>query len=319
VTGGKEEPAMAVHVVTGAFGFSGRAIAARLLDHGHTVRTLTNSPDRSHPFGDRVRVFPMDFANPGALESALDGADVLHNTYWVRFNHRDFGHASAVENTIRLFDAARRSGVRRVVHTSITNPSIDSPLEYFSGKAELEQALVESGLPHSILRPAVLFGPGGILVNNIAWALRRLPVFGVFGDGSYRLQPIHVDDFADLAVEHAERSGDIVIDAIGPETFTFRSLVETIGRAIGRPRKIISVSPRLGFLVASLIGRVTNDVFLTREEIDGLMQNLLWTKSRPTGVIRLTDWASENAHRLGRRYASELGRRRDRNCSYQTD
>jgi NADH dehydrogenase len=307
---------MTVHVVTGAYGFSGRAIAARLLDRGHTVRTLTNSPDRPHPFGDRIRVYPMDFTDPRALESALDGADVLHNTYWVRFNHQSFGHASAVKNTRRLFEAAKRSGIRRLVHTSITNPSIDSPLEYFRGKAELERALTESGLGHSILRPAVLFGPGGILVNNIAWALRRLPVFGVFGDGSYRLQPIHVDDFADLAVEHAERNDDVVVDAIGPETFTFRSLVETIGRATGRPRRIISVSPRVGFLVASLIGWATNDVFLTRAEIDGLMQNLLWTTSEPTGSVRLTDWVSDNADRLGRSYASELGRRRDRSCSY---
>ncbi len=310
---------MAVHVVTGAFGFSGRAITARLLDRGHTVRTLTNSPDRPHPFGDRVQVYPMIFTDPDALARALNGADLLYNTYWVRFNHRRFGHASAVENTIRLFEAARRSGVQRVVHTSITNPSIDSPLEYFRGKAELEQALAATGLSHSILRPAVLFGQGGILVNNIAWALRRLPVFGVFGDGNYRLQPIHVDDFADLAVEHAERSDDVVIDAIGPETFTFRSLVETIGRAIGRPRRIISVSPRIGFMVASLIGRMTNDVFLTREEIDGLMQNLLWTTSRPTGEVRLTDWATDNAQRLGSRYASELGRRRDRTCSYDAN
>ncbi len=308
---------MAIHVVTGAFGFSGRAIAARLLDQGHTVKTLTNSPDRPHPFGDRVQVFPMDFADPGALEKALNGADVLHNTYWVRFNHRGFGHASAVDNTLALFEAARRSGVRRVVHTSITNPSIDSPLEYFSGKARLEQELAETGLGYSILRPAVLFGPGGILVNNIAWALRWLPLFGVFGDGEYRLQPIHVDDFADLAVEHAEQSDDLVIDAIGPETFTFRSLVETIGRAIGKPRRIVSVSPRLGFLVASLIGRATNDVFLTRAEIDGLMQDLLWTTSKPAGSVRLTDWASDNAQRLGLRYASELGRRRDRSCSYE--
>lgn len=310
---------MAVHAVTGAFGFSGRAITARLLDQGHTVRTLTNSPGRPHPFGDRVRVFPLDFADLGALEKALDGAEALHNTYWVRFNHRGFSHASAVDNTLRLFEAARRSGVRRVVHTSITNPSIDSPLEYFSGKAKLEQALVQTGLAHSILRPAVLFGPGGILVNNIAWALRRLPVFGVFGDGNYRLQPIHVDDFAELAVEQSSQGDDVVIDAIGPETFTFRSLVETIGRAIGRPRRVISVSPRLGFLVASLIGRATNDVFLTRAEIDGLMQDLLWTTSQPTGSIRLTDWASDNAHRLGLRYASELGRRRDRSCSYETN
>ena len=186
-------------VVTGAFGYSGRYITERLLAAGDRVVTLTNSPDREDPFEGRVEVHPFDFDRPDALRQTLEGADVLVNTYWVRFNHRDFRHADAVGNTETMFGAAREAGVGRVVHVSITNPSEDSPFEYFRGKARLERALIETGLPHSIMRPAVLFGGGDILVNNIAYFLRRLRWFGVFGDGEYGIEPIHVEDFASVA------------------------------------------------------------------------------------------------------------------------
>src|SRR5687767_10955832 len=203
---------MSVHVVTGAFGYSGRYITARLLAEGRTVRTLTNSPNRPNTFGSRVEVRPLSFDDPGKLTESLRGADVLYNTYWVRFNQPGFTHAEAVTNTRRLFDAAKRAGVRRVVHVSITNPSEDSPLEYFRGKAELERSLVESALSNAILRPAVLFGGEDILINNIAWALRRFPVFAVFGSGDYKLQPIHVDDFAAIAVEQGRSGANTLVD-----------------------------------------------------------------------------------------------------------
>jgi NADH dehydrogenase len=308
---------MATYVVTGAFGYSGKYIAKRLLDEGQTVRTLTNSTQRANPFGDRIMASPFHFDDPRALAAALNGASVLINTYWVRFNHRDFTHSIAVENTLKLFSAAQEAGVGRVVHVSITNPSEDSALPYFRGKARLERALQESGLRHSILRPAVLFGHEDILINNIAWALRRLPVFGVFGRGDYRIQPIYIEDFAALAVSESRQTANRVVDAIGPETFTFRRLVEEVGRIIGKPRPILSVHPAFAHFVASIIGRVVNDVFLTREEIDGLMADLLFTSSQPTGETKLTDWARENAHSLGTRYSSELARRRNRRKAYE--
>jgi len=218
-----------------------------------------------------------------------------------------------------LFAAARAADVQRVVHVSITNPSEDSPLEYFSGKAKLERGLVESGLSHAILRPTVLFGKEDILVNNIAWALRRLPVFGVFGDGQYRLQPIHVDDLAKLAVEQGARRENCVIDAIGPETFTYRDLAGTIGRIIGRERPIVSVSPAICHLVGRMIGKIVGDVMITREEIAGLMANLLYVESPPAGQTKLTDWARERAATLGLHYTSELARRRDRRAQYASN
>jgi uncharacterized protein YbjT (DUF2867 family) len=306
-----------LHVVTGAMGYSGRYITERLLAAGHRVRTLTNSTGRENPFGTRLEIHPLAFGRPEELAASLRGAAVLYNTYWVRFNHRSFTHSEAVSNTQVLFAAAKRAGVGRIVHVSITRPSEDSPFEYFRGKAQLERALRESGVPHSILRPAVFFGGADILVNNIAWALRHLPVFGVFGSGEYRLQPIHVDDFASLAVHEGGRAENRTVDATGPETFTFRNLVECLGRITGSPRPIVSVPPSVGHLAASLLGMLLRDVLLTREEIDGLMAGLLATDAPPAGTTRLTDWATANADRLGRRYASELGRRRDRSKAYE--
>jgi nucleoside-diphosphate-sugar epimerase len=204
------------HAVTGAFGYTGKYIARRLLDKGNKVITLTNSFQRPNPFGKKVQAYPFYFYNPGKLGEIFRGVSVLYNTYWVRFNHKMFTHAEIVKNTINLFNAAKKARVEQIVHISTTNLSLESHLEYFSGKARLEQALKESAVFYSILRPTVLFGKEDILINNFAWALRRLPVFGVLGNGRYRLQPIYVDDLAELAVEQGESKEDVIINVIGP-------------------------------------------------------------------------------------------------------
>lgn len=298
-----------IHAVTGAFGYSGKYIAQRLLAEGRSVITLTNSPHRKNPFGDRLRVQPFHFDAPEKLVESLRGVSVLYNTYWVRFNHRTFTHADAVRNTETLFQAAKAAGVSRVVHVSIANPSENSPLEYYRGKARLERALVESGLSHAILRPTILFGKEDILVNNMAWALRRLPVFGVFGNGQYRLQPIYVDDLAQLAVAQGKQTSNVTINAIGPETFTYRGLVESIGKIIGKSRPILSVPPSVGYAVAWIIGKLEGDVMITRDEIKGMMADLLYVDAPPAGTTALTDWARERASTLGLHYTSELARR----------
>ncbi len=307
-----------LYIITGAFGYSGQYIARQLLDEGQRVRTLTNSIHRANPFGGQVEAHPFNFDNPDQLVESLRGASVLYNTYWVRFNYKsDFQHSAAVEHTKILFDAAKRAGVERIVHVSITNPSEDSPLEYFNGKAKLERALIESGLSYAILRPTVIFGDEDILINNIAWTLRHLPVFGVFGDGNYRLQPIFVEDLASLAVTQGELRENVIVNAIGPETFTYRDLVKDIGAIIGARRLIVGVPPWFGYAVGSLISRLQGDVFITRPEIDGLMQNLLYTKSPPAGTTKLTDWARQHRDTLGVKYANELARRKNRNKAYE--
>ena len=307
------------HAVTGAFGYSGKYIAKRLLAEGKGVVTLTNSLQRENPFGDRLCAIPFHFDDPQKLTESLQGISVLYNTYWVRFNHPSFSHADAVRNTMILFEAAKQAGVDRVVHVSITNPVEDSPLEYFSGKAKLERALVESGLSYAILRPTVLFGKEDILVNNIAWVLRHFPVFGVFGDGRYKIQPIYVDDLAKIAVEQGRERTNCVIDAIGPETFTYRELVGSVGEIIGKQRPLVSVPPSFGYAVGWGIGKLVGDVMITKEEIAGLMANLLYVESPPAGHTKLTDWTKARASTLGFHYTSELARRTDRRKEYQSN
>lgn len=308
-----------IQAVTGAFGYSGKYIAKRLLTEGQTVITLTNSTQRENPFGERLRAVPFHFNEPQKLIEALQEVSVLYNTYWVRFNHKTFTHADAVRNTLTLFKAARAAGVERVVHVSITNPSEDSPLEYFKGKAILERALMESGMSYAILRPTVLFGKEDILVNNIAWVMRRLPVFGVFGDGQYKVQPIYVDDLAEIAVAQGKERADRLINAIGPETFSYRELASCVGEIIGKRRPIVSVPPSLGYAVGWVISKLVGDVMITREEIAGLMANLLCVNSQPAGSTKLTDWAKERASSLGLHYTSELARRNDRQTEYQSN
>ena len=136
-----------VLAVTGAFGFSGKYIARRLLDSGYTVRTLTNSVQRENPFEGNIKAYPYNFDNQEKQIESLKGVSVLYNNYWVRFNHRTFSYAQAVQNSLKLFESARKAGVQRIVHISITNPSLDSPFEYFKGKANWKKRLSNQASP----------------------------------------------------------------------------------------------------------------------------------------------------------------------------
>lgn len=305
--------------VTGAFGYSGRYIAMRLLKEGHTVATLTNSLNRGNPFGTQMQAFPFQFDHPQRLMESLRGTDVLINTYWVRFDHRLFTHDQAVANTKILFRAAKDAGVRRIVHVSITNPDIDSDLPYFHGKAELEAALTSLGVSYCILRPTVLFGKEDVLINNIAWSLRHLPVFGVFGAGDYKLQPIYVDDLAVAAVEKAVGDRNEVVNAIGPETFTYRELVETVRRSLGLKRLVVGVPPELGYWACRILGLLVRDVIITRQEIRGLMEGRLCVDAPPLGLTKLTEWIDRHKDTLGRHYTSEMARRVDRFSEYRSN
>jgi uncharacterized protein YbjT (DUF2867 family) len=296
-----------LHAITGAFGYSGRHVTERLLARGARVRSLTGHPDRPDPFGGRVEVIPFRFDDPAALAASLRGVRVLHNTYWVRFDHGRSTFERAVANSRALFRAAAEAGVERIVHVSITNPSDRSPLPYFRGKAEVERALRESGLSHAILRPAVFFGGRDVLVNNIAWLLRRLPVFGVV-PGDYGIRPVHVDDVAALAVEQAESRTDATIDAVGPETFSYRELVRVVARAVGSRARLVPVPGALLLAAARLVGRLVGDVALTPDEVKGLTANLLVTSRPATCETRFSEWVGAHGAELGRTWASELAR-----------
>jgi uncharacterized protein YbjT (DUF2867 family) len=293
--------------VTGAFSYSGKYITRRLLERGEEVITLTGHPNRPDPFGGQVKAYPLGFDEAGMARS-LQGVEVLVNTYWVRFDKDQNTQPRAVENTRKLVNAAKAAGVRRIVHISITNPSADSHLPYFWGKAANEKTVIDSGLSYAILRPTVLVGDEDILINNIAYLLRRSPFFLLPGDGSYKLQPVHVEDVAALADEAVCSRDNYIVDAVGPDIFTFKEMVQLIGKKIGARRLLVPFPPRLALLAAQFVSLFVKDVVLTPEEVDGLMADLLVSKDPPLGRIRLEDWLEANRDKVGTEYASEIRR-----------
>ena len=305
-----------LHAVTGALGYTGKALTEQLLALGVRVRTLTNSPNRENPFGDHLDIHPLAFDNQSQLVESLRGVAVLHNTYWVRFNHKLFTFDQAVENTKILFGAAKEAGVEKIVHVSILHAEKADDLGYYKGKHELEDELKLLDLPYSIVRPGVLFGRGDILVNNIAWTLRRLPFFGTFGRGDYKLRPLHVDDMATLMLNAAKVSESKTIDAVGPESYSYKELVQLIGAIAGISKPVLPVPPAFGYLVSKLVNRAVDDVVITREEISGLMRGILDSDAPDAGSIKLSEYIEQHKDILGIRYANEIKRRTDRLSSY---
>lgn len=295
-------------VVTGAFGYTGKYITRRLLALGRGVKTLTGHPERAVSFNGNIDVAPLQFSRPAELVDSLRGASTLYNTYWVRFPRGEVTYEKAVENSRILIAAAREAKVRRIIHLSVTNPSEESALGYFRGKAAVERLITSSRLGYAILRPTVIFGVEDVLINNIAWLLRHCPIFALPGSGEYRLQPVFVVDVAELAVAASKESRNSVIDAVGPEIYTFQKLAQLIAEKVGSHAKLVHMPPSTALLLSRVVGRFVHDVILTKEEIQGLMAELLVSEAQPTCRTRFSEWAIRHAHLLGLRYASELNR-----------
>jgi nucleoside-diphosphate-sugar epimerase len=295
-------------LVTGAFSYSGSRIAELLLESGRTVRTLTYHTERQHPLQGRIEALPYRFDDPSALACSLEGVTTLYNTYWVRFERRGTTWANAVGNSRALFEAARRAGVARIVHVSITNPSLDSPLPYYRAKALAEQALVASGVPHSIVRPTWFFGGADVITNNIAWVVRRMPVVVIPGDGQYLVQPVHVDDFAHICLRAADGFTDVITDAVGPDRMTYEQLIRAVRDALRKRTPVVHAPPGAMAILSRALGVVVRDVVLSDDEIRGLTAGLLVSHGAALGRVSFLEWLQENASTLGRAYANDLDR-----------
>jgi NADH dehydrogenase len=295
-------------VVTGAFSFTGRFIARRLLAEERRVRTLTNHPQRPGTEDIKVDVAPLQFTDRAALVESLRGAEVLYNTYWVRFRHGRLNFGDAIANTRTLVGAAAEAGVRKIVHISVSNPSVESHLDYYAGKARAEEIVRTSGLRWAIVRPTLVFGTGDILINNIGWLLRHMPIFAIPGSGTYRVQPVAGEDVAEIATWAAEQTDNLSVDAAGPDTVTYEELVEGIAIAVGRRPRFVYLPPRLTLWAGDIVAAYVRDVMLTRQELQGLMEELLVSHEKPRGTRRIDNWLLTNADGIGRTYASELDR-----------
>ena len=295
-------------VVTGAFGYIGKYIAKRLLTQGRDVCTITTHPTKPNPFGNSVKAYPYAFNDPAVLTQTLSGAETLYNTYWIRFEYGELTYEKALENTRILFECAKKAGVKRIVHISATHASVDSDLPYYRAKGLLEAMLSRLGVPYAIVRPTVVFGAEDILINNIAWMIRTFPVFPVPGSGRYRMQPVFVEDLAEITVAQAAGPSGVTIDAVGPEILTYEEIARLIAQRIGRKPLFLYVPPIAGILGGRLLGFFLRDVVLTRNELRGLMREYLTSSQTPNATTRFSEWLEANKTTVGTRYSSEIAR-----------
>ncbi|MBI5486653.1 MAG: NAD(P)H-binding protein [Deltaproteobacteria bacterium] len=292
-------------VITGAFSYIGAAAARELRRRGWTVHTLTN---RRTPPHSRHVTFAKLLFHPDHLAAELRGADVFVNTYWIRLPHAGDDFHTAVRNNRMLVDAAVRARVGRLVHVSVSNASLDSRLGYYRGKAEVDAAVRACGLPHAIVRPTLVVGPADVLTSNIAWFLRRFPVFPVPDGGGYRLQPVTLDDTGRIVADAAESSADLDVDAAGQDIVTFREYVELVARACHVKCAIIGAPGRLALAGIRLVELFLGDTVLAREELAGLEQELLVSRAPPLGTERVDAWLLAHGAALGRSYVNDRRR-----------
>src|SRR5262245_58545060 len=135
-----------MNVVTGAFGYIGQAITRYLLDAGEQVKTVTTHSEKPNPFGHAVEAFPYHFDKPTELTASLRGASTLYNTYWIRFEYGGATFQQAVDHTVTLFQCAKKAGIEKIVHLSVTQASAGSRLPYYRGKGLQEKALLAAGV-----------------------------------------------------------------------------------------------------------------------------------------------------------------------------
>ena len=218
-----------------------------------------------------------------------------------------FAHTLAVKNSKKLFLAAKEAGVGKIVHVSVANPDKAPDWAYFRGKVIVEEFLKKTGVSHSIVRPTLLYGhQQDVLVNNIAWLLRHLPFFGMFGDGKYPVQPIYADDVANICIDQGQLSENTVVDAAGPDTFEYREFLDILSKGMGRRNILIPIPDWLTLMVGQLMGLLLQDIVITEAEIRGLRQGLAASSEEPLGTTSFRDWAEENGDDLGRIYRNDI-------------
>lgn len=304
------------NLITGAFSFSGRYIAEELLKLGEHVETLTGHPNPKNPHYDQIIVKPYNFDDFDALIESFRGIDTFYNSYWIRFPYKGMNWKKAIENCNKLFKACKIAGVKKIVHISVTNCTVDSPYSYFRGKALVEELLKKCGVPYTILRVAWFYEDGDILVNDVAWLLRHLPVFGLFEYGTYKLQPISAKSLAKLAVESRYQgektiNQNKIINAIGPETYTWKEFVLAINKTMGSKTLIVPFPGFTGIvpiIASTILGMALHDRLLTLEEIKSLEDNLCLTTDQPVGKRSFKKWLRRNSKLIGLEWHNEVKR-----------
>jgi nucleoside-diphosphate-sugar epimerase len=259
-------------LVTGATGFIGRWLIARLAPAGHDVVALVRRPDGAPLPG--ARIVAGGITDAAALGRAVDGCEaVVHLANASGVADAATVHEVNVGGTARLLEAAARAGVGRIVFTSSVSACRPRVGAYGRTKQEAEALVRGGGLPAVVLRPSLVYGSlDAGMVATLVRHLRTLPVVPVVGDGRIAIDPVYVDDVC--AVLEACLARDDVVgrtyDVLGPERVGFDEFLRRLGAALGVSRPIVHLPARPALALARLLGAVLARPPLTVDHVLGL-------------------------------------------------
>jgi uncharacterized protein YbjT (DUF2867 family) len=231
-----------VLLLTGATGLVGSALLPRLTAAGRPVRCLVRDPRRLGAERVRVQLALGDLSDPPSFRNALRGVDtVVHLAAAIR--DQSGGSIEELNGvaTWRMVQAARQAGVKRFVFFSAQSASAHNRTRFMRAKALAERAVAESGVPHTIFAPSIIYAPGDVFLTLLE-RLALLPVVPISGSGRALFQPIWAQDVADCVMAALERP-DVAerYELSGPETLSYDAIVELALRAAGRPRPLVHV------------------------------------------------------------------------------
>jgi uncharacterized protein YbjT (DUF2867 family) len=249
-------------LVAGGSGFIGSAVVRRLVSAGAEVAVMTAHPKRTRSKieGMGALVVPGDVMDAASLESAVEGAEAVVQalsfpTYPVekprkRYTFEEFDHLG----TERLAMAAAKAGVRKYVFSSGAGAAPDSPKVWYRAKWFGEEAIRATGVPHAIIRPSWVYGPGDKALNKFVAFHRWLPMVPVVGDGSQRLQPVFVEDVAQAMAQAADPTGPAgTFEIGGPDVTTMNEILRTMMEVRGKVKPLIHFPPFLPRLASFFI------------------------------------------------------------------
>jgi uncharacterized protein YbjT (DUF2867 family) len=273
--------------VFGATGFLGQRIVRRLYEHGCAVRIASRHPTQARAlFGTndpRLRPIDGDIRSGQSVADAIAGARGVVNSVSLYVEHgKETFHAVHVEGAQRVAVEARRLGVEQLVHISGIGADAQSRSPYIRSRGQGELA-VRTAYPGAILvRPAVMFGPDDAFLTVILKLLQRLPAYPIFGSGTTKLQPAHVDDVAEAVariVQRAERD-PITIECGGPQVYTYRDLVRSVAQEAGLKSRLIPV-PFGAWYALARVAELLPSPAITRNQIALIQINTVTSPELP--------------------------------------
>lgn len=263
--------------ITGATGFVGGHLAARLVADGYRIRCLVRRPD--HPRAGYLEELGAELAagdvlKPASLKAAAQGCGAAIHLVGIIMEPPGVSFRQVhVEGTRNILAAAAAAGIRRYIHMSALGAGPNATTTYFQTKWEGEEAVRASGLDYTIHRPSIIYGPGGEFINMLLRQVRLLPLVPVIGDGNYRLQPVSVHDVAacfSLSLANDHSIGE-TFELGGPEALTYNEMLQVFCRVLGKRRGLVHLPLALVRPVVQLLEKVMRRPPVTTDQLKMLL------------------------------------------------